>query len=174
MTVKQPGGGANLRSVAITLPKQLSARLSTIQQACPAGVFAANPATCPPASVVGSSSAATPVLGAQPLVGTVYLVSQGAAGLPTLDVVLAGSGVAVDLTGTVAFSAQGATTSTFGSIPDVPISTFTLDLPEGPHSALSAAGTLCPGPLSMPAALVGQNGAQKMSVVTVTVSAAPE
>ncbi len=168
VTVTQPGGGANLRSVAITLPKQLAARFSTVQQACPAATFAANPVNCPPASVVGSGSAATPVL-ATPLIGTVYLVSQGTAGLPTLSAVLSGSGITVDLTGTIAFSAQGSTTSTFGSIPDVPISTFTLDLPEGPHSALSATGTLCPGPLSMPSTLVGQNGAQKTSTVAVTV-----
>ncbi len=170
VTVTQPGGGANLRSVAITLPKQLAARLTAVQDACPAATYAANPVDCPPASVVGSGSATTPVLGSSsPLLGTVYLVSQGTAGLPTLDAVLSGSGVAVDLTGTIAFTAAGATTSTFGSIPDVPISTFTLDLPAGPHSALSATSTLCPGPLSMPATLVGQNGAQRSSVVAVTV-----
>ncbi len=168
VTVTQPAGGANLRSVGITLPKGLSARLSTVQQACPAATFAANPAGCPAGSVVGTSTAATPVLTA-PLTGSVYLVSQGAAGLPTLNVVLSGSGITVALSGTVAFTAQGLTTSTFGAIPDVPISTFVLDLPEGPHSALAAGGNLCPGPLSMPAALVGQNGAQKSSMVTVKV-----
>ena len=168
VTVTQPAGGANLRSVGITLPKGLSARLSTVQQACLAATFKANPASCPPASVVGTSTASTPVLTA-PLTGSVYLVSQGAAGLPTLNVVLSGSGITVDLVGTVAFTAQGLTTSTFGAIPDVPISTFALNLPEGPHSALAASRNLCPGPLSAPAALVGQNGAQTSSNVTVRV-----
>ncbi len=168
VTVTQPAGGANLHSVGITLPKGLSARLSTVQLACPAATFAANPVHCPPASVVGTSTASTPVL-PTPLTGSVYLVSQGAAGLPTLNVVLSGSGITVALTGTVAFTAQGLTTSTFGAIPDVPISTFALNLPEGPHSALAAGGKLCPGPLSMPAALVGQNGAQKSSTIAVKV-----
>ena len=169
VTVKQPAGGSNLHSVGVTLPKQLSARLATVQLACPAAKFAANPASCPADSVVGSSTAVTPVL-TTPLQGVVYLVSSASIGLPDLDVVLAGSGVTVDLIGTVGIGAQG-TTSTFASIPDVPISTFTLNLTEGPHSALTAsAPSLCPGPLKMPTQLAGQNGAKKSPTVSVTVT----
>ncbi len=168
VVVHQPSGGANLRSVAVTLPKQLSSRFTTVQQACPAATYAANPAGCPPASLVGEAAAFTPVL-AGGLLGQVYLVSQGSSGLPTLNLVLSGGGVSVDLTGTIAFSAAGATTSTFGAIPDVPISTFILDLPEGPHSALSATASVCPGPLLMPTQLVGQNGAQRSSTTAVSV-----
>ncbi len=168
VVVHQPTGGANLRSVAVTLPKQLSARLTTVQEACPAATYTANPAGCPAASLVGEGAAFTPVL-AGGLVGQVYLVSQGKSGLPTLNLVLSGGGVSVDLTGTIAFSATGATTSTFGAIPDVPISTFILDLPEGPHSALTATASVCPGPLLMPTQLVGQNGAQRSSTTAVSV-----
>lgn len=173
VTVTQPSGGSNLHSVAVTLPKQFAARLSTVQQSCPAATFAANPTGCPAASVVGSSTAATPVLTA-PLQGIVYLVSRGAAGFPTLNVALSGSGITVDLTGTIAFAASGQTVSTFGSIPDVPISSFTLSLPEGPHSALAATGALCSGALVMPAALVAQSGAQRSLAVPVTVSGCPK
>jgi len=168
VTVRQPAGGTNLHSVGVTLPKQLSARLSTVQEACLNATFSANPASCPKDSVVGTSTASTPVLPA-PLTGTVYLVTSTSAGLPTLDVVLSGSGVTVDLIGTIALTAAG-TTSTFASIPDVPISTFTLSLTESPHSALSATGNLCPGPLSMATQLTGQNGATKNPTIAVTVT----
>ena len=52
LTVKGtfPAGEANIHSVAVVLPKQLPARLTTIQQACPEATFAANPASCPAGS----------------------------------------------------------------------------------------------------------------------------
>jgi hypothetical protein len=45
-----PAGEANIHSVAVTLPKQLPARLTTIQQACTEAQFAENPAGCPTGS----------------------------------------------------------------------------------------------------------------------------
>jgi len=41
-------GEANIRSVKVDLPKQLPSRLTTLQKACPAAVFEANPAKCSP------------------------------------------------------------------------------------------------------------------------------
>jgi hypothetical protein len=169
VTVKQPVGGTNLHAVGVTLPKQLSARLSTVQQACLNATFTANPAKCPAASMVGTSTAATPILSV-PLRGPVYLVTSPTPGLPTLDVVLSGQGVTVDLIGSIALGAGG-TTSTFGSIPDVPITAFSLNLSQSTHSALSSTvANLCPGPLSMPMQLTGQNGAKLTPTIPVTVT----
>jgi hypothetical protein len=153
------GAEANIHSVAVTLPRQLPARLSTIQQACPEAVFDQNPASCDEGSVIGTGTASTPILAA-PLTGPAYLVSHGGAAFPDIDVVLQGQGITLDLVGHVNISKAGITSSTFGEVPDAPISSFELSLPEGPHSALSAVGSLCAEPLAMPTTIAGQNGAR--------------
>ena len=50
---------------------------------------------------------------------------------------LQGYGVTVDLVGTTFISKAGITSSTFKTTPDVPFSSFELDLPEGKYSALA-------------------------------------
>ena len=172
VTITQPPGQANLRAVALTLPKLLPARYATISQACPYATFTANPASCPAASIVGSGTAATPVLPGG-LAGNVYVVNRQTVGLPTLDLVLSGDGVSFTIVGTINLTSSGATTGTFNSIPDVPISSFALQLPAGPHSALAAGGSLCSAPLTMPVTLTGQNGATEAKTVTVAVSGCP-
>ena len=83
LTVKGtfPAGNANTRSVAVVLPKQLPARLTTIQQACPEATFAANPASCPAGSNIGIATATTPIL-ATPVSGPAYLVLPRWRGVP--------------------------------------------------------------------------------------------
>ncbi len=56
---------------------------------------------------------------------------------------LQGDGVTVQLHGETFISKAGITSSTFRSVPDVPVSTFELKLPQGPNSALAANGNLC-------------------------------
>ncbi len=45
--------------------------------------------------------------------------------------------------GTTFISKQGITSSTFKTVPDVPVGTFELTLPQGQFSALTANGNLC-------------------------------
>jgi hypothetical protein len=53
---------------------------------------------------------------------------------------------------------NGITTSTFAMVPDVPVSSFELKLPTGPHSALGSFGSLCAKPLYMPTTITAQSG----------------
>jgi hypothetical protein len=166
-------GQANIGSVAVTLPKQLPARLSTVQQACPEAVFDANPASCDTGSLVGTGTASTPIL-STPLSGPAYLVSHGGAAFPDIVIVLQGQGITLDLVGNILISKSGVTSATFAHVPDAPISGFDLSLPEGPHSALAAVGSLCTSPLSMPTTIIGQNGARIKQSTRIKITGCPK
>jgi hypothetical protein len=152
------GSQANIRSVKVNLPKQLPSRLTTLQKACPDSTFNANPAACPAASRIGAAKATTPLLPV-PLTGPVYFVSHGGAKFPELVVVLSGYGTTVQLHAETFISPAGITSSTFRTVPDVPVGTFELTLPQGKYSALAANGNLCKSKLAMPTAFTAQNGA---------------
>jgi hypothetical protein len=153
------GTQADIHSFKVDLPKQLPSRLTTLQKACLASVFEANPANCPAASVIGTVRVNTPVLPVQ-LTGPVYFVSHGGEAFPSLEIVLQGDGVRVDVVASTFISKAGITSSTFKTVPDVPFESFELYLPEGKYSALAANGTLCTSKLAMPTAITGQNGAE--------------
>ena len=73
---------------------------------------------------------------------------------------LQGDGVTIDLVGdTFIDEKTGITSSTFKTVPDAPVDSFELTLPQGPDSALSANTNLCKAKLAMPAEFVAQNGA---------------
>jgi hypothetical protein len=167
------GDEANIAKVKVSLPKQLPSRLTTLQKACPAATFNANPAGCPPGSVVGIVRASTPLLPVG-LSGPVYFVSHGGEAFPSLIVVLQGDGVRVDLTGTTFISKAGITSSTFKTVPDVPVGSFELYLPQGNGSALAANGNLCTSKLAMPTAFVAQNGAEIHETTKITVTGCPK
>lgn len=170
-------GQANIAKVDVALPLQLPSRLSTLQQACTEAQFATNPAGCPAGSIVGVASAVTPVLNV-PLSGPAILVSHGGAAFPDLVVILQGQGVSVELTGETAIK-KGITYSKFQTIPDAPVASFELKLPEGPHSILgaylpaSANGSLCGQSLTMPTSITGQNGAVVKQPTPIAVTGCP-
>lgn len=151
------GTQANIRSVKVDLPKQLPSRLTTLQKACTDNIFETNPAGCPAASRVGVAKAITPILPV-PLEGPAYFVSHGGAKFPELIIVLQGYGITIDLHGETFISKKGITSSTFRAVPDQPVTSFVLTLPQGPNSALAANGNLCAHRLRMPTAFTAQNG----------------
>ena len=194
------GTQANIKEVKVDLPKQLPSRLTTLQKACTAAQFNANPAGCPTASVIGHAKAVTPILPV-PIEGPVYFVSHGGEAFPSLTMVLQGYGITIDLTASTFISKAGITSSTFKTVPDQPVTSFEITLPEGKYSALAANGNLCSvtntvtvkkkvtvkvhgrkqtvtrkvkesvaGSLAMPTAFIGQNGAEIHQSTPVTVS----
>jgi hypothetical protein len=170
--VSSEPGQANIHSVSVSLPKQLPSRLTTIQQACPEATYATNPATCPPGSLVGVVTGTTPLLSVS-VTGPAYLVSHGGAAFPDLKVILQAEGVRIDLIGSINIKGQ-ITSSTFASIPDAPITSFDLNFPAGPHSALTTNGSLCAKPLVMPTTIVGQNGRRLVRSTKVSVAGCPK
>jgi hypothetical protein len=167
------GAQSNIAKVKVELPKQLPSRLTTLQKACLAATFEANPAACPAASVIGIAKAITPVLPV-PLTGPAYFVSHGGEAFPSLIIVLQGYGVRVDLTAATFISKKGITSSTFNTIPDVPVNSFELYLPEGKHSALGANGNLCTSSPLMPTSFIAQDGAQFKQDTKITVTGCPK
>lgn len=184
---------ANISYVKVELPKALPSRLTTLQKACTAQAFEANPASCPPASQIGRAKATTPLLPV-PLEGPAYFVSHGNEAFPSLVIVLQGYGVTVELIGTTLIKG-GVTSTTFKTVPDVPVGTFELSLPAGPYSALAANQSLCststvthkrvkgkrrtikttkPVDLRMPTEFIAQNGAVFKQSTKIGVSGCPK
>jgi hypothetical protein len=155
-TLNEVPGQANVKSVKVQLPKALPSRLTTLQKACPAATFEADYRNCPAGSFVGGARANTPTLPGK-LSGPAILVSHAAAAFPDLDLVMEANGVRAILVGNTDIK-NGITTTTFASTPDVPVSSITVNLPIGSHSALTANANLCRNPLVMPTTMTGQNG----------------
>ena len=196
VVIVSPPGQANMRSLKVDLPQRLPARLEVIQAACPESTFNADPSACPQASVIGSASVATPIL-STPMTGPAYLVakshagstsagggdatsSKGGAGVsagnpeaafPDIVLVLQAQGVRIDLTGTFYVNEHNITSTTFRTLPDVPIRRLDLVLPEGKSSVLVASAGLCTKrPLTMFTAVNAQDGARLKPTVKVAVA----
>jgi hypothetical protein len=198
------GTDADIAKVKVELPKQLPSRLTTLQKACTAKQFEANPAGCPPESKIGYAVVHTPILPV-PLEGPAIFVSHGGEAFPSLTMVLQGDNVTIDLVGTTFISKKGITSTDFKTVPDQPFSTFELTLPQGKFSALTANGNLCsstrtvlvkrkvtvrvrghrktvtrkvretqPAPLAMPTEFVAQNGAVIHQTTKIAVTGCPK
>ena len=168
------GSQANISKVKVDLPKQLPSRLTTLKLACTAAQFASNPAGCPPGSIVGYAKATTPILPVA-LQGPAYFVSHGGEEFPNLIIVLQGYGVTVDLVGDTFINEKTSITSSiFNTVPDVPVGTFELNLPQGQDSALAATTNLCKTKLHMPTSFTAQNGAEIHQSTPITVTGCPK
>jgi hypothetical protein len=158
-TLNFTAGQSNTKSVLVTLPKALPSRLTTLQKACLAATFEANPYACPEGSFVGSARANTPLLPGK-LQGPAILVSHGGEAFPDLELVLEANGVRIILDGKTNIK-KGITTTDFKTTPDAPVSSVTVVLPRGPHSALTTeklTTNLCTTKLVMPTTITAQNG----------------
>jgi len=100
--------------------------------------------------------------------------------VPQLVVILRGQGIAkgidLKLYGDIIIdSGDGRSKSTFHMVPDVPLNSFSMDLPAGPHSILDAPSyDVCQGPLMMGVNIVGQNGKRKDTNEVISVDDCPK
>jgi hypothetical protein len=161
-TVAQRESEAGLRSAQVALPTGVALQASNAESLCEKADAARD--ACPKTSIVGSATAETTILGRK-LFAPVYFVKgtrrtasgKEVATLPTLYVPLAGDGVRVNLRGETSVS-HGRLVTTFGSIPDQPITTFTLNIDGGKRGIIAATRDLCAGRLRASARFSGWNG----------------
>jgi hypothetical protein len=150
--LKARGADANIRRASVALPHALFLDQSSLSTICTRVRFAAD--ECPRKSIYGHAKAISPLLG-KPLEGPVFLRSSNNP-LPDLVAHLEGQ-VDIDLVGRID-SFKGGIRTTFGRVPDVPVSRFTMTLPGGKHGLLVASRNLCRGKVKAIVQLKAQNG----------------
>jgi len=133
-------GDANIGRAALTLPHSLFLEQGHIGTICTRVQLAAS--TCPKRSVYGFALAESPLLDDE-LKGPVYLVSSDNE-LPDLLVDLHGQ-VNIRLRGVISAS-KARIKTVFSSVPDVPVSKFTLKMKGGKKGLLVNSRDLCVHP----------------------------
>jgi hypothetical protein len=136
-TLRMAPAQANLRGVRVTLPKTINARLNVIEKACTLAEF--NAGHCEKARA-GTAVAVTPLL-RDPLRGNVYFVRNGRP-LPDMMVALRGQ-VDVDLDSRVIIPPSNRLSTSFETIPDVPVTKFVLRIVSGKQGPVGNAANLC-------------------------------
>lgn len=151
-TLRARKGDANIGRAVVTLPHSEFLEQGHIGTICTRVQFAAD--QCPAASVYGHVRAITPLLD-QPLEGPVYLRSSSHV-LPDLVAKLQGE-IDVNVVGRID-SFHGGIRTTFATIPDTPVSKFTLSMQGGKKGLLVNSRNLCRQPGRADVHFVGQNG----------------
>lgn len=150
LTTKE--GQANTALASVALPHAIFLDQSSLASVCTRPQFAAE--QCPKKSIYGHARAWSPLL-AQPLEGPIVLRSSNNT-LPDMVAHLRGQ-VNIDLDGRID-SFKGGIRTTFGQVPDLPVSKFVIVLPGGKHGLLQASTNLCAKPVKGIIRLTGQNG----------------
>jgi hypothetical protein len=141
----QPAGQANIARTSVTMPPTEFIDQNHISNPCTRAQF--NEGKCPPASILGTARAFTPLFEA-PLEGKVYFRSNGGEReLPDVVADLNGK-VHIVLVGFVdAVHHKGSESSrvrtTFATVPDAPVSKFVLSLKGGKKGLLVNSANIC-------------------------------
>jgi hypothetical protein len=155
VTYPKQGTYSNIAKAQVTLPHSAFLEQSHIRTVCTRVQFAAK--ACPAGSIYGSARAVSPLLD-QPLEGPVYLRSSSNK-LPDLVVDLKGQ-IEVVLDGKVDTGKEDGLRTTFQSVPDAPVSKFTLNLYGGKRGLIVNSENLCSPKAKVKAVsnLTAQNG----------------
>lgn len=152
-TLKMKPGMANIARAQVTLPKSEFLDQSNIGTVCTRVQYVKD--QCPAASIYGYAKAITPILD-EPLEGPVYLRSSEHK-LPDLVAGLKSGKIEIDLAGRID-SVNGQIRSTFESVPDAPVSKFTLTMQGGKKGLLENSTNLCAKAHKAIVEFDGQNG----------------
>ena len=159
-------GDANIGRAVVTLPKSEFLEQGHIGNSCTRVQFnsgAGGGAGCPANSVLGHAVAITPLLD-EPLEGPVFLRSNGGERkLPDLVAALHSKDIDIVLVGFISsLHKKGSDVSqirtTFASVPDQPVTKFTLKMFGGKKGLLVNSTNLCKGTHRALSTFVGQNG----------------
>lgn len=169
----QTFGQAAMRSVRVTLPLVSSLEPENAKALCTPAQDAAG--ACPAASIVGRATARTRTLH-EPVSGPVYFVEgtrRTAEGrvvktLPKLLLKLRGDGVGLDLRADTAVDGRGRLVTTFGAVPDVPITDFRLEIDGGRNGILTTTADPCRTDRTATVRFDGHNGARTERSLTVS------
>jgi hypothetical protein len=173
------GSQSWLEEAKFDIPKQLPARLETLQKSCLAQVFETDRAACPAASIIGHAIVHTQVVPV-PLEGPLYFVSYGNEKFPDAVLVLKGYGITIEQHGeTFIDKKTGITSATFRDIPDVPFETLEVNLPEGPYSEFGAnlphfQYNFCGHKLTMPTLFKAANGQETHTTTPIQTTNCPK
>jgi hypothetical protein len=153
-------GAAGIARTQVTLPRSEfieNAHFNTICTRVQFKVGKVPGEGCPAGSIYGKASATTPLLD-EPLSGPVFLRSSEHK-LPDLVISLHSGKIDVVLVGRVD-SVKGQLRTTFESVPDAPVTAFTLEMQGGKKGLFVNSTNLCKGTHKALAEFDGQNGKQ--------------
>jgi hypothetical protein len=168
VTYPKGGGYANIAKTVVNLPDSEFLEQGHIGTVCTRVQFNAgggNGEQCPAKSVYGHAKAITPLL-EEPIEGPVYLRSNGGERqLPDLVAALHSKDIDINLVGFIDSvhkkgTEKSAIRTRFLSVPDAPVSKFTLEMSGGKKGLLINSTNLCKGTHRAKAQFAGQNGKQ--------------
>ncbi len=145
-TAIMPAGGANIAEASVALPHSEFLDQAHIGTVCTRVQFAegdGNGSACPPASVYGHATATSPLVD-YALQGNAYLRSSDHE-LPDLVVALSGppsQPIQVDAVARID-SVKGGIRTTFEGVPDLPVSSFVLNMAGGKKGLLQNSTNVC-------------------------------
>lgn len=183
-TLTQPVGQSNLKQVKVTLPESLALDPDNSQSdsLCEFVDGRKTIPQCPKSSIVGSVVAKTPILD-QPLTGPVYFIKNVRTDpktgrqiktLPTLATILQGEGVTLVLRATSSVDDNDQLVTTFGNIPDAPVSSFKLNINGGKKGILVISDAdICKSTQILDQVTDGQNDTTRDDKVTIATPSCP-
>jgi hypothetical protein len=166
VTYPKGAGYSNIAKTVVNLPDSEFLEQGHIGTVCTRVQFNAgggNGEQCPAKSVYGHAKAITPLL-EEPLAGPVYLRSNGGERqLPDLVAALHSKDIDINLVGFIDSvhkkgTEKSAIRTRFLSVPDAPVSKFTLEMSGGKKGLLINSTNLCKGTHRAKAQFAGQNG----------------